>query len=218
MCGGTGGAPRHLRLPAPPDERSGILGPLQPIFHPHAGQSHLDGTRRLHHPESSAGRRKRPSSRPVGPISTLRPRKSTPANARSAITTHRGSRMRLPCTHTPSSSVLGVWSGSNRTAPVPRNRADFFLLTSPSASRADSSWSNPDAPMNGPARFRPSSRAMTGGRNVEQRPWPCRGRREPEMAASAPVRSRKRAAPFGWPAKGAAIDHDGRRRPGGRQR
>ena len=79
-------------------------------------------------------------------------------------------------------------------------------------------WSNPDAPMNGPARFRPSSRAMTGGRNVEQRPRPCRGRREPEMAASAPIRSRKRAAPFGWPAKGAAIDHDGRRRPGGRQR
>ena len=60
------------------------------------GQSHLDGARRLRRPKSSAGRRKRPSSRLVGPISALRTRKSTPANASSAITTHRESRMRLP--------------------------------------------------------------------------------------------------------------------------
>ena len=61
-----------------------------------AGQSHPDGIRRPHRPKPSAGRRKRPSSRLVGPISALRTRKSTPANGRSAITAHRESPMRLP--------------------------------------------------------------------------------------------------------------------------
>ena len=50
------------------------------------------------------------------------------------------------------------------------------------------------------------------------RPWPCGGRREPEMAKSIPARLRRRAAPFGRLGNGAAVDRGGRGRFGGEPR